>query len=54
MPDRRRYLLLLGMYGGMIGMIYETFTYMLAKCQWRSTAPAVGATVTLTVMFFCV
>ena len=38
----------------MIGMIYETFTYMLAKCQWRSTAPAVGATVTLTVMFFCV
>ena len=38
----------------MIGMIYETFTYMLAKCQWRSMDPAVGATVTLTVMFFCV
>merc|ERR1719426_532922 len=49
-----RYLLLLGMYGGMIGVIYGTFTYMPANGQWRPMAPAVGATVTLTVMFFCV
>merc|ERR1719426_499414 len=49
-----RYLLLLGMYGGMIGVIWGTFTYMPANGQWRPMAPAVGATVTLTVMFFCV
>merc|ERR1719262_1540432 len=49
-----RYLLLLSMYGGMIGVIYGTFTYMPANGQWRPMAPAVGATVTLTVMFFCV
>merc|ERR1719201_1370003 len=49
-----RYLLLLGMYGGMIGVIYGTFTYMPANGQWRPMAPAVGATVTLTIMFFIV
>merc|ERR1719456_384084 len=49
-----RYVLLLGMYGGMIGVIYGTFTYMPANGQWRPMAPAVGATVTLTVMFFVV
>merc|ERR1719486_662871 len=49
-----RYLLLLGMYGGMIGVIWGTFTYMPANGQWRPMAPAVGATVTLTIMFFIV
>merc|ERR1719284_519445 len=49
-----RYVLLLGMYGGMIGVIWGTFTYMPANGQWRPMAPAVGATVTLTIMFFIV
>merc|ERR1719454_2800102 len=49
-----RYILLLSMYGGMIGVIYGTFTYMPANGQWRPMAPAVGATVTLTIMFFMV
>merc|ERR1719426_298527 len=49
-----RYLLLLGMYGGMIGVIYAAFDYMPANGQWRPMAPAVGATVTLTIMFFVV
>merc|ERR1719408_933740 len=49
-----RYLLLLGLYGGMIGVIWGAFTYMPANGQWRPMAPAVGATVTLTVMFFIV
>merc|ERR1719504_469795 len=38
----------------MIGVIYGTFTYMPANGEWRPMAPAVGATVTLTVMFFIV
>merc|ERR1719258_229272 len=49
-----RYVLLLSMYGGMIGVISGTFTYMPANGQWRPMAPAVGATVTLTIMFFLV
>jgi len=49
-----RYILLLSMYGGMIGVIYGTFSYMPANGQWRPMAPAVGATVTLTIMFFLV
>merc|ERR550514_2618039 len=49
-----RYVLLLSMYGGMIGVISGTFTYMPANGQWRPMAPAVGATVTLTIMFFMV
>merc|ERR550514_2441050 len=49
-----RYILLLSMYGGMIGVISGTFTYMPANGQWRPMAPAVGATVTLTIMFFMV
>merc|ERR1719261_1509810 len=49
-----RYILLLSMYGGMIGVITGTFTYMPANGQWRPMAPAVGATVTLTIMFFMV
>merc|ERR1719191_704068 len=49
-----RYLLLLGMYGGMIGVITGTFTYMPANGEGRPMAPAVGATVTLTIMFFIV
>merc|ERR1719261_835277 len=49
-----RYILLVSMYGGMIGVISGTFTYMPANGQWRPMAPAVGATVTLTIMFFMV
>merc|ERR1719271_879152 len=49
-----RYILLVSMYGGMIGVIYGTVTYMPANGEWRPMAPAVGATVTLTVMFFVV
>merc|ERR1719262_1295237 len=49
-----RYILLLSMYGGMIGVISGTFTFMPANGQWRPMAPAVGATVTLTIMFFIV
>ena len=39
------------------GDLYDfigTFTYMPANGQWRPMAPAVGATVTLTIMFFMV
>jgi len=49
-----RYLLLVSLYGGMIGVIYGAFSYMPANGEWRPMAPAVGATVTLTVMFFIV
>jgi len=35
-------------------VIYGTFSYMPANGQWRPMAPAVGATVTLTIMFFMV
>merc|ERR1719158_1654992 len=49
-----RYILLLSMYGGMIGVIYGSFSYMPANGQWRRMAPAVGATVPLTIMFFLV
>ena len=48
------YILLFSMYGGMIGVIFGTFNYMPANGQWRPMAPAVGATVTLTIMFFLV
>jgi len=49
-----RYILLASLYGGMIGVIYGAFTYMPANGEWRPMAPAVGATVTLTIMFFLV
>merc|ERR1719326_1857883 len=49
-----RYIVLLGLYGGMITVIYATFDYMPANGQWRPMAPAVGATVTMTIMFFIV
>merc|ERR550514_365831 len=48
------YILLASLYGGMIGVIYGAFTYMPANGEWRPMAPAVGATVTLTIMFFMV
>merc|ERR1719305_1794686 len=38
----------------MIGVIYGAFSYMPANGEWRPMAPAVGATVTLTIMFFLV
>merc|ERR1719473_1764862 len=38
----------------MITVIYAAFDYMPANGQWRPMAPAVGATVTLTIMFFVV
>merc|ERR1719355_404330 len=49
-----RYICLLALYGGMITVIYATFDYMPANGQWRPMAPAVGATVTMTIMFFVV
>merc|ERR1719161_1626205 len=49
-----RYILLASLYGGMIGVIYGAFSYMPANGEWRPMAPAVGATVTLTIMFFLV
>merc|ERR1719159_207445 len=49
-----RSILLASLYGGMIGVIYGAFTYMPANGEWRPMAPAVGATVTLTIMFFLV
>merc|ERR1719409_1179101 len=49
-----RYILLASLYGGMAGVIYGAFTYMPANGEWRPMAPAVGATVTLTIMFFLV
>merc|ERR1719463_233485 len=38
----------------MITVIYAAFDYMPANGQWRPMAPAVGATVTMTIMFFVV
>merc|ERR1719353_536652 len=49
-----RYILLASLYGGMGGVIYGAFTYMPANGEWRPMAPVVGATVTLTIMFFLV
>merc|ERR1719230_1813526 len=49
-----RYICLLGLYGGMITVIYAAFDYTPANGQWRPMAPAVGATVTMTIMFFIV
>ncbi len=37
-----RYILLLSMYGGMIGLITGTFTYMPANEQWRAIATALA------------
>merc|ERR1719218_470209 len=47
-----RYICLAALYGGMITVIYATFDYMPANGNWRPMAPAVGATVTMTIMFF--
>merc|ERR1719253_1818751 len=38
----------------MATVIYAAFDYMPANGNWRPMAPAVGATVTLTIMFFLV
>ena len=44
--------ILLSMYGGMIGGIFGTFTYMPANGQWLLIAGVATAGVTLTIMFF--